>query len=67
MKINKIPRVFKFNDKIIDDPNPSLSPDEVISFLSNEYPEMTTSKIEAKGISNDQDVYLITTKLGTKG
>ena len=57
MDIKQIPRIFKFNGKDIADPNPNLSPDEVVSLLSNEYAEMTNAKVESKGIENDMDVY----------
>ena len=67
MNIKNIPRVFKFNGKEIADPNPALTPDEVVSLLMNEYPAMTNAKVESKGISDDKDIYDINTKMGTKG
>lgn len=61
--------VFKKDDKdiVLDDPNPRFTPDEVMSFYSNSYPELTTSTVSGPIISDDVAKYEFKTTVGTKG
>ncbi|ULH18111.1 PRTRC system protein C (plasmid) [Deinococcus sp. KNUC1210] len=38
-------RVFKFDGKVLDDPNPTMSPEQVKQFYSPTYPELLTAGI----------------------
>lgn len=67
LNTTKFPRVFKKNNDMLPDPNPSLSPEEVMAFYSNQYPELTTSNVFGPKIENDQAVYEFKTTVGTKG
>jgi PRTRC genetic system protein C len=60
-------RVFIHNGKRLSDPNPSMSPDEVMNYYSNLYPELTTSNVHGPKIENDEAVYEFKTTVGTKG
>jgi len=52
----------------IEDPNPEFSPDEVMSFMSSKYPELTTSTISGPEMKENGDaVYEFKTTVGTKG
>ncbi|MBC6112449.1 PRTRC system protein C [Pedobacter fastidiosus] len=55
------------NEMTLADPNPSLSPQEVLSFYSGTYPALTTAKIEGPEIADDAVQYRFQTTLGTKG
>ena len=41
----------------LDDPNPSDSPEMVMSYYSNFYPELTTATVHGPVIKNDTAVY----------
>jgi len=71
MIITAIKREFTFevnNETItMQDPNESLTPEEVCSLFSNTYPELTNANVENKGIVEDKNVFEFNTVLGTKG
>lgn len=54
-------------DRELTDPNPQLSPDEVMAYYSNQYPELTTANVFGPTIKNDRAVYEFKTTVGTKG
>lgn len=64
---NKIPRVFKNGETLLPDPNPNLSPDEVMQLYANQYSELTNATCSGPKIENDQAVYEFKTTVGTKG
>jgi PRTRC genetic system protein C len=68
---NKLPRLFRFkigsDEKAMEDPNPNLKPDEVMSMCSAQYPELTNATVSGPKIENDQAVYKFETTVGTKG
>ncbi|WP_316739157.1 PRTRC system protein C [Pedobacter aquatilis] len=55
------------NDLPLADPNPSLSPQEVMDFYSGTYPALTTARAEGPEIVDDRIQYRFITTLGTKG
>lgn len=63
----KFPRVFKTKNETLPDPNPMLSPEEVMLYYSNQYPELTTANVFGPKIENDKAVYEFKTTVGTKG
>lgn len=67
LDIKNYRRVFKHKTNSLADPNPSLSPDEVMAYYSNQYPELTTSNVFGPKIENDCAVYEFRTTVGTKG
>lgn len=67
LNTTKFPRVFKIKDNVLTDPNPMLSPEEVMAYYSNHYPELTTSNVFGPKIENDRAVYEFKTTVGTKG
>ncbi len=60
-------RVFKMKERELADPDTSMSPDEVMAFYSNQYPELTTSNVFGPTIENDNAVYEFKSTVGTKG
>ena len=68
---NELQRQFTFkkgSEKIVlPDPNPNESPDNVMSYYSNIYPELTTATVHGPVIENDKTVYEFKTTIGTKG
>lgn len=49
------------------DPNPADTPDAVMSYYSNIYPELTTATVHGPTIRDDEAVYEFKTTIGTKG
>lgn len=67
LQISKYKRVFKHGTADLADPNPNMTPEEVMSFYSNQYPELTTSNVHGPKIEGDCAVYEFKTTVGTKG
>lgn len=67
LDIKTLKRVFKKGNTELSDPGISMSPDEVMSFYSNTYPELTTSTVHGPTIEGDTAVYEFKTTVGTKG
>jgi len=68
LQVTVVKRTFKFGDKVLADPNTSMSPEEVISFYSNQFPQLTTSTIIGPVYSDDDSVeYEFKSAVGTKG
>lgn len=51
----------------LDDPNTSDSPEMVMNYYSNFYPELTTATVHGPVIKEDKAVYEFKTTIGTKG
>lgn len=51
----------------LEDPNPDFTPEEVLNFYSNTYPELTTSTVTEPKVISDELVYEFKTTVGTKG
>jgi PRTRC genetic system protein C len=67
LNVKVFPRVFKHRELLLADPNSDMTPDEVMAYYSNQYPELTTSNVFGPTIENDQAVYEFKTTVGTKG
>lgn len=71
LDVQGMTREFQFqkNNKQVklSDPDVSMTPDEVMSFYSNTYPELTTSTISGPVVENDKVIYKFKTTIGTKG
>ena len=57
------------NGKEVDlsDPDPDMSPQEVIKFYSPEYPELTNATVSGPKVEGSKAVYYFKTSVGTKG
>ena len=71
LQIKGMARTFKFKKGTeyvpLQDPDPSLSPDMVMSYYSNFYPELTTATVHGPVIRDDRTEYEFKTTIGTKG
>ena len=71
MLVTSLERVFRFKNGsaeiALQDPNPAMSPEEVMDFFSRTYPELTTATVHGPEIGNDRIVYHFKTTIGTKG
>lgn len=67
LNVTGMKRVFKFGNRVLEDPNKNMSPDEVMQFYSGTYSELTTSNVHGPKIEGDKAVYEFKTTVGTKG
>jgi PRTRC genetic system protein C len=51
----------------LSDPTPSDTPDAVMSYYANLYPELTTASVHGPEIREDRVVYEFKITIGTKG
>ena len=68
--VNGMKRSFKFmkeTEVVLSDPNPSDTPEDVMSYYSNIYPELTTASVHGPEIKDDMAIYEFKTTIGTKG
>lgn len=65
MKI--LPRTFKYNGIVLEDPDPEMDPEEVKDFYANIYPELTQAIIEEPEQGDDSVEYTFRRSYGTKG
>ena len=71
LQIKGMSRTFNFKKGTeyvnLQDPDPNLSPDMVMSYYSNFYPELTTATVHGPVIRDDRTEYEFKTTIGTKG
>ncbi len=71
LQVEGLSRVFilKKNGKEVKltDPNPAMSPEDVIKFYASEYPELTTATLSGPKVEGSSAVYKMAEVLGTKG
>ena len=69
--INGMERLFTFKKGTetitLSDPNLSDTPESVMGYYSNIYPELTTASVHGPEIIEDKAVYVFKTTIGTKG
>jgi PRTRC genetic system protein C len=70
-QIANLKRSFKMtkDKKEIDlpDPNPNMSPEEVMKFYASEYPELTNATLNGPKVVGDRAEYVAKATVGTKG
>ncbi len=54
-------------ERILGDPAPGMSPEEVRAHYSQVYPELASASIDGPEIRDDRQVYVFTGSVGTKG
>ena len=67
LNVQGLKRQFKFGNRVLDDPDKNMSPDEVMQFYAGTYPELTTSNVHGPKVEDDVAVYEFKTTVGTKG
>ena len=67
MAIELIKRIFKYNSVMLDDPDPSMTPDEVREFYGSIYPELSQSITEGPETNEKSVTYTFRRSIGTKG
>ena len=71
LEIKGMTRSFRFKKGTeyitLQDPDPNISPDMIMSYYSNLYPELTTSTVHGPLFKDDTVQYEFRTVIGTKG
>ena len=71
LQTTSLERVFKFKkdgkEQPLADPNPAMSPEEVMKFYSGTHPELTNGIVEGPTVVKDKATYTMTTKAGKLG
>jgi len=67
MEKSIVTRKFIFKGKVLDDPNPHLSIEEVKRHYSTVYPEITTASVEGPKYKGGSHEYTFKTSVGTLG
>ncbi len=67
LQIQGVKRQFKHGNRQLDDPDPNMTPEEVMQFYAGTYPELTTSNVHGPKMEGETAVYEFKTTVGTKG
>ena len=69
MIATQLKRVFIFDKMELQDPNPTLSTKEVISFYSNQYPKLNNARIDNQVVNESKGAieYKVVATFGEKG
>lgn len=67
LHIQGVKRQFKHGNRQLDDPDPNMTPEEVMQFYAGTYPELTTSNVHGPKMEGETAVYEFKTTVGTKG
>lgn len=71
LKVSGLPRRFEIKvggtTTVVDDPNPSLSPESVRDMLAVTYPEITSGSVQGPEMKKDCVLYKIASVVGVKG
>lgn len=65
--VTEVKRVFKYSSLELKDPDPNMTPESVMSFYSNVYPELTQGVVEGPEMDGDTMKYEFRKAVGTKG
>ncbi|MBB4036591.1 PRTRC genetic system protein C [Dysgonomonas hofstadii] len=52
---------------VLQDPNPAMTPDQVMNHYSSQHSELTTATVHGPTVENDKMIYKFKTTVGTKG
>lgn len=67
LNVQVLKRVFVHGSVKLQDPDRNMTPEEVLMFYSNQYPELVTSNVHGPEIKDDCAEYTFKTTVGTKG
>lgn len=67
MDISKLTREFVFGDIRLPDPNPKYTVERVLSFYTEDYPELVNATVSEPNVSDETLTYEFKVKVGTKG
>ena len=66
-KVVEVTRVFKYGTMELNDPDPTMTPEAVMAFYANIYPELNQGVVEGGEIKNNRQEFKLSKAVGTKG
>ena len=63
----ELKRVFNYKEEKLEDPNPALTPAEVLDFYSDKHPELVNATMTGPEIENDEAVFKFEVNFKEKG
>lgn len=67
LQVTNLPRLFKFNNLDLADPDPKMTLADVQAYYANLYPELTSGHIQGPIMKGDQAHYEFSASAGLKG
>lgn len=67
LETKPVTRTFRFNKRVLPDPNPKMTPAQVKDLYAAQYPELASAAIEGPELKGGQQVYTLARQVGTKG
>jgi PRTRC genetic system protein C len=67
MTVTEVTRLFKIRDKILPDPLPTGTLEDVRRVFQSQFPEITTADLSGPIVDGATLTYEFATKIGTKG
>lgn len=67
LQITNLKREFILDKKNLSDPNPAMTPEEVMKHYSGSYPELTNATLSGPKVEGSRAVYTMSKTVGTKG
>lgn len=62
-----VTRVFNYGGRILPDPDPSMTPEEVKLFYANIHPDLLNAEVDGGTFDGDTQVFRFERAVGTKG
>lgn len=62
-----VTRSFLYNGRTLNDPDPTMSPDQVRAFYANIHADLTNAVVEGGDFANGAQVFEFKRGIGTKG
>ena len=59
LKTAPLRRIFKHGDTTLEDPDVAMTPEDVMAFYSNTYPELTTASVSGPEIKDGTAEYAV--------
>jgi PRTRC genetic system protein C len=60
-------RIIRYNDEDLVDLNPDASIEDVLQMHAIQHPELATANVEGPTYEDGKQIFIASTKLGTKG
>ena len=67
MTLQPTERIFKFDERILNDPGMHMTPKEVMELYSRQYPSLTNGEIAGPYYEEGKETYKFSGSYGTKG
>jgi PRTRC genetic system protein C len=62
-----VTRVFRYSSRVLPDPDPALTPEQVKAFYANIHPELLNAQVEGGEFEGDVQAFVFQRAVGTKG